>query len=152
MQIRTRRALGPHDVAVAGRVSVALAVADEHHGPAGGLVGEDAVALAGPAHEARRVAVRESRSTRAGPSNVVRAVTTGSSPTPSASSAGSMKKPNPSETISIGIPAACARRTNGTNPGSCGWAAAVASSAAAGASISDISSSISRREPIRPAS
>ncbi len=30
-------------------------------------------------------------------------MTTGSSPTPSASSAGSMKKPKPSETISIGI-------------------------------------------------
>ena len=46
------------------------------------------------------------------PSNVVRAVTTGSSATPSASSAGSMKKPNPSETISIGIrPPARAGRT-----------------------------------------
>ena len=39
-----------------------------------------------------------------------------------------MKNPNPSETTSTGIPAAWARRTNGTKPGSCGWAAAVASS------------------------
>ena len=63
-----------------------------------------------------------------------------------------MKNPNPSDTTSIGIAAACARRTNGTNPGSCGWAAAVASSAAGSASTIAISSSISRREPIRPAS
>ena len=86
------------------------------------------------------------------PSKVVRAVTTGSSATPSASSAGSMKKPKPSETISTGMCAAWARRTNGTKPGSCGWAAAVARSAAGATSIIDISSSISRREPIRPAS
>jgi hypothetical protein len=63
-----------------------------------------------------------------------------------------MKNPKPSDTISTGILAACARRTNGTKPGSCGWAAAVASSAAGDASMSSISSSISRREPIRPAS
>ncbi len=86
------------------------------------------------------------------PSNVVRAVTTGSSPTPSASSAGPMKNPNPSDTTSIGMPASCASRTNGTNPGSCGWAAAVASRASAGTSTRDISSSISRRDPTWPAS
>jgi hypothetical protein len=37
-------------------------------------------------------------------------------------------------------------------PGSCGCAAAVARSAAGSTSIIDISSSINRREPIRPAS
>ena len=84
------------------------------------------------------------------PANVVRAVMTGSSPTPSTSSAGSMKKPKPSDTISTGMPAACARRTNGTNVGSCGCAAAVASRSADGTSTSDISSSINRRDPIRP--
>ena len=84
--------------------------------------------------------------------NVVRAVTTGSSGTPSAASAGSMKKPKPSDTISIGMPAAWALRTNGTNLGSCGWRAAVASSAAGSASTSDISQAISRREPMPPAS
>ena len=63
-----------------------------------------------------------------------------------------MKKPNPSETTSIGIPAACARRTNGTNPGSCGCSAAVASRSAGSASSIAISRVISRREPISPAS
>ena len=77
---------------------------------------------------------------------------TGSSPTPSASSAGSMKKPKPSETTSTGMPAAWARRTNGTNPGSCGCWAAVASRSAGSASTIAISSVISRREPISPAS
>ena len=96
--------------------------------------------------------VRERDRRAAGRANVVRAVTTGSSGTPSATSAGSMKKPNPSDTTSTGIPAACARRTNGTNPASCGWAAAVANSSAGSASTSDISSVISRREPSRPAS
>ncbi len=63
-----------------------------------------------------------------------------------------MKNPNPSETTSTGIPALWARRTNGTNPGSCGWAAAVASNAAGSASTIDISRVISRREPMSPAS
>ena len=63
-----------------------------------------------------------------------------------------MKKPNPSDTTSTGIPAACARRTNGTKPGSCGWAAAVANRAAGSASTIAISSVMSRREPISPAS
>ena len=120
------RALGAHDVAVAGGVAVALAVADEDDArgrPPGGR-GRGCACTSrtrgsvgwpfGKAIVARR------------PWNVVRAVTTGSSGTPSASSAGSMKKPNPSDTISTGMPAAWARRTNGTNPGSCGWAAAVA--------------------------
>ena len=40
-----------------------------------------------------------------------------------------MKNPNPSDTTSTGMPAAWARRTNGANPGSWGWAAAVASRA-----------------------
>ena len=64
-----------------------------------------------------------------------------------------MKKPNPSETTSTGMPAASARRTNGTKPGSWGWAAAVGQERpSSGASTSAISSSISRREPISPAS
>ena len=63
-----------------------------------------------------------------------------------------MKNPNPSDTTSIGTPADCARRTNGTNPGSWGWAAAVASSAAGSASTWAISHVISRRDPISPAS
>ena len=61
------RAFGPHDVAVAGGVAVALAVADEDDRAPGGLVGEDAVALARPTHEAARVAVREGDRRRAGP-------------------------------------------------------------------------------------
>jgi len=50
--------LGPHDVAVARRVPITLAVPDEHDGAAGGLVSEDAIALARPADEAGRVPVR----------------------------------------------------------------------------------------------
>ena len=57
----------PHDVAVAGGVAVALAVADEDDRAPGGLVGEDAVALARPTNKATRVAVRESDRARAGP-------------------------------------------------------------------------------------
>ena len=49
--------------------------------------------------------------------NVVAAVTTGIQPTPSASRAGSMKKPNPSDTTSTGMPAARARSANGRNAG-----------------------------------
>ena len=63
-----------------------------------------------------------------------------------------MKNPNPSDTTSTGTPADCARRTNGTKPGSWGWAAAVASSPAGSASTWAISQVISRREPISPAS
>ena len=53
------RALGEHDVAVARRIAVALAVADEHDPPAGRPMGQHPVALARPAHEAARMAVRE---------------------------------------------------------------------------------------------
>ena len=77
---------------------------------------------------------------------------TGSSGSPSRSSAGAMKKPNPSLTTSTGTPAACARRTNGTKPGSCGWRAAVARRSAPSARIRLISYSISPREPISPRS
>ena len=63
-----------------------------------------------------------------------------------------MKKPNPSDTISTGMPAAWAVRTNGTKPSSCGWAAAVAYRSAGSLSTIAISRSISRREPISPAS
>ena len=83
---------------------------------------------------------------------VVAAVTTGSWPTPRASSAGSMKNPNPSETTSTGIPAASARSANGRNDGSCGCAAALARSASGSAVINPTSQAISRREPTRPAS
>ena len=63
-----------------------------------------------------------------------------------------MKKPKPSDTISIGMPAACAARTKGTNPGSWGCAAAVAYSSAGSLSTIAISRSINRRDPISPAS
>ena len=63
-----------------------------------------------------------------------------------------MKKPNPSETTSTGMPAAIARRANGTNPASCGWAAATSNSASVSVSTIAISSVIRRREPISPAS
>src|SRR4029078_12928396 len=53
------RAFGPHDVAVAGGVAVALAITDEDDGPPGGLVSEGAIALARPAHEATRMSIRE---------------------------------------------------------------------------------------------
>ena len=59
-----------------------------------------------------------------------------------------MRKVAPAATA---MPAACARRTNGTIPGSCGWAAAVARSASGSASTIDISQAISRRDPIAPA-
>ena len=86
------------------------------------------------------------------PAKVVRAVITGSSGTPSRLSAGSMKNPNPSLTTSTGIPAACARRTKGTKPGSWGCLAAVSRSAAPSTRTSSISHSMSRREPRRPSS
>src|SRR5436190_4452338 len=53
-------ALGPDDVAVTGGVAVALSVPDEDDRPLGGLVGKHAIALTGPAHEAGRIAIRES--------------------------------------------------------------------------------------------
>ena len=113
------RPLREDDVAVAGGVSVALAVADVHHAPTGRAMGQDPLRLQVP--QTRHVGWPFTKSIDARrPSNVVRAVTTGSSPTPSASSAGWMKKPYPSDTISTGMPAACARRMKGTNPGSCG--------------------------------
>ena len=146
------RALGEDHVAVAGRVAVALTVADVHDLPARGPMGEHALALAGAADEDTSDARSGTRSRRRRPENVVRAVTIGRSPTPSASSAGSMKKPKPSDTISTGMPASLARRAKPTKPGSCGWAAAVARSTAGSASISDTSQASRRREPIRPAS
>jgi len=63
-----------------------------------------------------------------------------------------MKNPKPSDTISTGMPAAWARSTNGTKPGSCGCAAAVARRLSGGAAMSPISISIRCREPICPAS
>ena len=63
-----------------------------------------------------------------------------------------MKNPNPSLTTSTATPAAWARRTNGTNPGSWGWPAAVARSSAPSARTRLISNSMSPREPIRPSS
>ena len=89
---------------------------------------------------------------RAPGGNEVAAVTTGTSQTPSASRAGSMKKPKPSLTTSTGMPAARARRTNCGNPASWGWAAASERSASGGAVMSPTSHSMIRREPARPAS
>ncbi len=86
------------------------------------------------------------------PAKVVRAVTTGNSGTPSATSAGAMKNPKPSETTSTGTPTDWASRTNGTNPASCGCAAAVENSSAGSASTSDISRVMRRLEPDSPAS
>ena len=96
------------------------------------------------------MAVREVDRGRVGPRTSSARSRPGAPPTPSRSSAGSMKKPNPSDTISTGMPAAWARRTNGTKPGSCGCAAAVASSASGSASTRAISQAISRREPMQP--
>src|SRR5207249_4586229 len=56
---RLETLLGEHDIRIAGRVAVRRAIADEDHRSACGLVAEDAVALAGSADEAARMAVRK---------------------------------------------------------------------------------------------
>ena len=102
---RDERSLGEDHVGIAGRVAIALAIADEHDGPAGGLVGQHPLALAGPAH--RQSGWPFGQPIRAcRPSNVVRAVITGRSASPSRARAGPMKNPKPSLTTSTGIPAA----------------------------------------------
>ncbi len=66
------RSLREHDVAVPGRVSIALAVADEHDPSAGRSMRQDPVPLARPADEAMRVPVgirdRRPTATERGPS------------------------------------------------------------------------------------
>jgi hypothetical protein len=51
--------LGEYHVRIGSRVSIALAVADENDGSAGGLVGQDPLPFAGSADQAIGVAVGE---------------------------------------------------------------------------------------------
>ncbi len=119
-------------VRVPGGVPVRLPVADEDDRPAGRLVCADPGPLAGPAHEARGWPLGNAIRGRSPAETVVSAVTTGTSPTPRASSAAGMKNPKPSLTTSTGIPGRAGPPDEEGKPGSWGWAAASARSSSAG--------------------